>query len=317
MTEKRDPRKTFGLALTECAQENERVLALSGDSSSGSGLTPFRERFPDRHLEFGIMEQGILGFASGLATTGKIPVVAAIAPFVTARPFEMFKVDLGYMNQNVKVVGRCAGMTYNELGSTHHSLEDIAITRAIPNVAVLAPGDPVEIEKSVAAMLAHDGPVYMRIGKPAMPVIHTADYRFEIGKAEVLKDGSDVSVIASGTTLPAALEACRALERRGVNARLVNMHTIKPIDVEAIVEAADKTGGIVTVEEGFTYGGLGSAVAEVCAKHRPTRIRMIGVDDTFAGSGPYDELIGLYGLQPNQIADTTVKFLEETQRQSV
>lgn len=311
MSEKQDPRKTFGLALTECAARNDRILALSGDSSSGSGLTPFRDAFPERHLEFGIMEQGILGFASGLATTGKIPVVAAIAPFVTARPFEMFKVDLGYMRQNVKIVGRCAGMTYSDLGGTHQSLEDVAIIRTIPNVTVIAPGDPVEIRRAVEAMVDHEGPVYLRIGKPAMPVIHAEDYEFTIGKADTLRQGGDVTVIAAGTALSVAYEACALLEKSGVSARLINMHTIKPIDAEAIVQAADETEKIVTVEEGFVNGGLGGAVAEVCAKHRPTLIKMIGVEDTFASNGPYDELIGLYGLQPAQIADSVREFLDQ------
>lgn len=308
-TDTRDPRKKFGLALVECAEKNPIVVALSADSSSGSGMTPFREKFPERHIEFGIMEQGILGFASGLATTGKIPVIAAIAPFVSARPFEMFKVDLGYMRQNVKVVGRCAGISYSDLGGTHQSLEDVAILRTIPNVTVLCPGDPIEITKAVSAMLDHDGPVYMRIGKQEMPLLYDDTYDYKIGKADILKSGNDVTIISNGTVLSKAKEACETLAKRGISARLLNMHTVKPIDIEAIKKAAEETGKIVTVEEHFLFGGLGSAVAEVCAAHCPVPVKMIGVDDIFASNGPYEELLGLYGLQGEQIADTVESFI--------
>jgi transketolase len=172
MDDLRDPRKTFGDALVDAAEKNQNIVAISADSSSGSGMTPFHERFPERHIEFGIMEQGIMGFSAGLATTGKIPFVVAIAPFVTARPFEMFRNDLGYMRQNVKVVGRCAGLTYSDLGATHQSLDDIAIIRTIPGVTVLNPGDPVDIIKAVHAAAAHVGPVYIKLGSPKMPVLH-------------------------------------------------------------------------------------------------------------------------------------------------
>ena len=185
MEEFKDPRKTFGEALMEAAQINSKIVALSADSSSGSGMTPFKEQFPERHFEFGIMEQGIMGFASGLATTGKIPFFAAIAPFVTARPFEMFRNDLGYMRQNVKVVGRSAGLTYSDLGATHQSLDDIAIVRTIPGVTVINPGDPVEIVKAVHAAAEHIGPVYIKIGSPKMPVLMDENYPFQIGKGVV------------------------------------------------------------------------------------------------------------------------------------
>ena len=311
MAEKRDPRKTFGLALTEAGGKNERVVAISSDSSSGSGMSPFKEKYPGRHVEFGIMEQGILGFASGMATTGKIPVVAAIAPFMTARPFEMFKVDLGYMNQNVKIVGRCSGMTYSDLGGTHQSLEDIAIIRTIPNVTIINPGDPVEIEKSVAAMVEHEGPVYMRIGNAAMPDLHSPDYEYKLGKADVMKEGGDVAVIATGTMLQRAYEAAEILEAKGISVRLINMHTLKPADREAVVKAAEEIGRIVTVEEHFLAGGLGSIVAEICAAEKPVPVKMIGINDTFVSNGPYEPLLGMYGLLGDQIAVTVEEFLSE------
>jgi transketolase len=201
-------------------------------------------------------------------------------------------------------------MTYSDLGGTHQSLEDNAILRTIPNVTIINPGDPVEIEKAVIAMVEYDGPVYLRIGSPAMPVIHDGNYEFTIGKAETLKAGNDVTVIAAGTTLVNAYDACEVLEKEGITARLINLHTIKPIDVDTIVRAAEETGKIVTVEEGFLNGGLGGAVAEVCAKHRPTPIKMIGIDDEFVSNGPYEGLIGMYGLQSEQIAATVRAFLK-------
>ena len=194
INELKDPRKTFGEAVIEAALENPNIVVLSADSSSGSGLGDFPAKFPDRHFEFGIMEQGVIGYACGLATTGKIPVFAAIAPFVTARPYEMFRNDLGYMNQNVKVVGRCAGLTYDQLGSTHHSIDDVAIIRTIPGVTIINPGDPVTIRKAVHAMIKHVGPCYMKIGNPKMPVLYPEDVDFRLGKGIVIKDGRDVAL---------------------------------------------------------------------------------------------------------------------------
>ena len=309
MSEARDPRKTFGEALVEAGEIHPDIIAISADSSSGSGLTPFRERFPERHLEFGIMEQGIIGYASGLATTGKIPFVVAIAPFVTARPFEMFRNDIGYMRQNVKVVGRCAGLTYSDLGATHQSLDDNAIIRTIPGVTVINPGDPVEIKKAVHAAAEHRGPVYMKIGSPPMPILLDDGYHFEIGKGVVMKDGDDVTIIGTGTVLSKAYEAALILQKEGVHARLLNIHTVKPIDRALIVKAARETGKIVTVEEHYLIGGLGSAVAEVLSCEYPVPVKMIGVDDQFASNGPYEELLGLYGLQAAQIAETTKAFI--------
>ena len=309
MTDLRDPRKTFGAALVEVAEKNNRVVALSADSSSGSGMSPFHERFPERHFEFGIMEQGIVGISAGMASTGKIPFFVAIAPFVTSRPFEMVRNDLGYMRQNVKVVGRCAGMTYSDLGATHQSLEDIAIIRTIPGFTVVNPGCPVEINKAVHAITDHSGPVYMKLGGPKMPVLFDEDYVFELGKGVTMKEGNDVTLVGTGTVLSKAYEAAAILERQGISVRLINIHTIKPLDKELLIQAARETGAIVTVEEHYIAGGLGSAIAETLAEVCPVRIKMIGVDDQFASNGPYEELLALYGLQPDQIAETVKAFL--------
>ena len=305
----KDPRVTFGEAVVEAAMENQNVIVLSADSSSGSGLSDFLKKFPERHLEFGIMEQGVMGFASGLATTGKIPVFAAIAPFVTARPFEMFRNDLGYMNQNVKVVGRCVGLTYDTLGSTHHSIDDVAIIRTIPGVTILNPGDPVTIKKAVHAMIEHKGPCYLKIGSPKMPELYPEDVEFKIGKGIVIQDGTDVALIATGTVLSKAVAATKLLEEAGVSVRLIDMHTLKPIDRELVLASAKEIGKIVTVEEHFVAGGLGSIIAEVCSQECPAKMKMIGIGDFYASNGPYEELIGKYGLQPDQIKETVIQFL--------
>ena len=310
INELKDPRKTFGEAIIEAAAINPNIVVLSADSSSGSGLGDFPKKFPDRHFEFGIMEQGVIGFASGLATTGKIPVFAAIAPFVTARPFEMFRNDLGYMNQNVKVVGRCASLTYDQLGSTHHSIDDVAIIRTIPGVTIINPGDPVTIRKAVHAMIKHVGPCYMKIGSPQMPVLYEEDVDFHLGKGIVIQNGSDVSLIGTGTVLSKAVAAARLLEDSGISVRLIDIHTIKPLDRELILSAARETGKIVTVEEHFITGGLGSAIAEICSQECPVKMKMIGIGDQYASNGPYEELLGKYGLQPDQIKETVIKFLK-------
>lgn len=310
INELKDPRKTFGEAVVEAAEINPDVVVLSADSSSGSGMGDFRKKFPDRHFEFGIMEQGVTGFASGLATTGKIPVFAAIAPFVTARNFEMFRNDLGYMNQNVKIVGRSAGLTYDQLGSTHHSIDDVAIIRTIPGVTVINPGDPVTIKKAVHAMIKHVGPCYMKIGSPAMPVLYEEDVDFTLGKGIVIKEGHDVALIGTGTVLSKAVAASKLLEEAGVSVRLIDMHTIKPLDRDLVLSAARDIGKIVTVEEHFVTGGLGSAIAELCSQEYPVQIKMIGIGDNFASNGPYEELLGKYGFQPDQIRDTVITFLK-------
>ncbi len=309
MDELRDPRQTFGQALVEAARNNPRIVALSADSSSGSGMTPFKEEFPGRHFEFGIMEQGIMGFAAGLATTGKIPFFAAIAPFVTARPFEMFRNDLGYMRQNVKVVGRSAGLTYSDLGATHQSLDDIAIIRTIPGVTVINPGDPIDIVKAVHAAAEHRGPVYIKIGAPKMPVLMDPSYAFQIGKGVVMEEGRDIAIIATGTLLSKAVAATKILQSKGFRPRLINMHTIKPLDRELVLKAAAETGKIVTVEEGYLAGGLGSCIAELLAVEHPVPMKMMGVDDQYAETGPYEDLLALLGLQGEQIAESVERFL--------
>ncbi len=309
--EYKDPRKTFGSAVSKYAENHEEVVILSADSGGSSGFKEFGKAHPKRYFEFGIMEQCVTGVASGLATTGKIPVFCAIAPFVTCRNFEMFRNDLGYMDQNVKIVGRNGGMTYSDLGATHHSLEDFAIMSMIPGVTVLSPQSPSEIEAASIAMLKHKGPVYMRIGNPKIPELWEDQEEFVIGKGRVIKDGKDLTIISTGSTTGASIKAVEILEDKGISVRLIGMPTITPIDKDIIIESAKKTGKIMTVEEHYVYGGLGSAVATVVAENYPVPVKLHGIPKQYATSGPYEELLEYYKLDSDGIAKTALQFLSK------
>lgn len=308
MKEKWDPRKTFGAAVSEVAEENERIVVLSADSGGSSGFKEFAKRHPERYYEFGIMEQTVTGIAAGMATVGKIPVFCAIAPFVTCRNYEMFRNDLGYMHQNVKIVGRNGGFTYSDLGATHHSLEDFAIIKMIPGVVVLCPQDPGEIRAASKAMLEYEGPVYMRIGNPAMEELWP-EQKFEIGKGSVLKNGSDLAIITTGTATRNVLEAAEILEKKGYSVMVIGMPTIQPVDREIIQMAAEKTGRIMTVEEHYIGGGLGSSVADVCAQYCPVKIKIHGVKKEYAVSGSYEKLLQYYELDVDGIVKNAEDFL--------
>ncbi|MDR1236734.1 MAG: transketolase family protein [Propionibacteriaceae bacterium] len=296
----RDPRKTFGAAVSAIASEDPRIVILSADSGKSSGFTQFAAEFPERYFELGIMEQGVVGVASGLATTGKIPVFCAIAPFTTARPFEMVRNDVGYMRQNVKIVGRNAGISYSDLGATHHSLEDFAIMRMIPGMTIIAPQDPSEIETAAAAMLAHDGPVYLRIGNDPIPELFEPT-PFTIGKARTAREGSDLTIVATGNLTRAALEAAELLSAQGVSAEVIGMPTVWPIDAATLRASAAKTGRVFTVEEHYVVGGLGTIVQEVLSG-QPIPVTKLGIPHEYATSGPYMEILAHYGLDANGIA---------------
>jgi transketolase len=305
--ELRDPRKEFGNAVFEAAKKNPAVIALSADSGGSSGLGEFIKTFPGRYYEFGIMEQGVVGIAAGLATTGKIPVFCAIAPFVTSRPYEMLRNDLGYMRQNVKIVGRNGGITYSDLGSTHHSLEDFAIMGMIPGMTVLAPQDPNEIKNAVSAMVEHKGPVYMRIGNEPIPVF-TEDKPFVIGKGSMLREGADLTIISTGSFTGTVLEAAALLHVQGIDTRVIGMPTISPIDEDIIIAAAEDTGRLITVEEHYIPGGLGSMVCGVCTKKCPVPVKMLGIPKNYAPTGPYKEILAYYGLDAQGIAKSALEF---------
>lgn len=295
-----DPRITFGQAVADAAALDPKVVVLSADSGGSSGLGGFARSHPERYLEFGIQEHGVTGVASGLATCGYIPVFCAIAPFVTCRNFEAFRNDLGYMRQNVKIVGRNGGFTYSDLGATHHSLEDYALMRMIPGVTVLAPQDPAEIRGAVTAMLAHEGPVYMRIGSEPLPEIFPDD-SFVIGRAKRLRSGNDLTVVSTGYVTPRVLEAVDQVGAE-VDVDLLGLGTVWPLDAEAILDSALRTSRVLTVEEHYLPGGLGSAVCELLAGVPGVVVDRVAVPHDYVPSGRYDELSARFSLDPEGIA---------------
>jgi transketolase len=309
-----DCRNAFAQTLEEVAREDPRVVALCNDSLSSAKLTRLAEVFPDRVFNVGIAEQNMVGMASGMANGGKIPFVAAAACFLTGRALEQIKADVAYTHTNVKLCGVSPGLAYGPLGGTHHSIEDLAWLRAIANMTLIVPADPLETEQAVRAAAAFVGPVYLRISRMDVPMVHAADYRFEIGKASSLRDGNDVTLIACGTLVARALEAAALLEARGIEARVLNMATVKPIDREAIIAAAVETGGIVTAEEHTIYGGFGSAVAEVVVASHPVPMRILGVPGVFAPTGSPEFLFEHFGLTPRGIHDAALELIEARAR---
>lgn len=306
-----DPRVEFGKAVTEEARKNQDVVVFSADSGKSSGFGTFMKEFPERYFECGIMEQGVVGMAAGMSTAGKIPVFCAIAPFVTARPYEMVRNDLGYMRQNVKIVGRNCGITYSDLGATHQSLDDFAIMRMIPGMTVLAPQDPTEIRQAVKAMLAHQGPVYMRIGNPKIPELFEEE-PFEIGKGRVLYDGKDITILSTGSATMDAVEAVKQLQEKGISAGLIGMPTVWPIDRELVLEAAEKTKKILTVEEHYVDGGFGSIITETLSELPGIAVRRLGMPKEYAITcGDYRKLIQHYHLDSAGIAASAEEFLSK------
>lgn len=289
-----DCRKAFADTLLELAEADPRVVAVCNDSVSSSNLTGFRERFPRRLFNVGIAEQNMVGVSAGLANGGKIPFTCGASCFLTGRAMEQVKVDCGYANANVKLCGMASGMAYGQLGPTHHSIEDIAWTRAIGNLTVIAPADPAETAALTRAAYEMDGPVFLRISRMGVPAVHAPGQAFRIGKAIRLREGKDLTIIAYGTLVSRALDAAKLLEAEGIHARVVNMATIKPLDVDEILAAAEETGRIVTAEES-TVGGLGGAVAEVVVAHRPVPMRMLAVP-SFAPTGSPEFLHDHFGL---------------------
>ena len=302
-----DPRKVFGKAVSDLAKDDERIVLLSADSGKSSGFGEFMKEVPELYFEFGIMEQGVLGVAAGFATTGKIPVFCAIAPFVTARPYEMFRNDLGYMRQNAKIVGRNGGISYSDLGATHHSLDDFGLMRLIPGVTILCPQDPNEIRSSVKAMIEHDGPVYMRIGNPKIPNLFEQE-EFVIGKGRKICEGDSVTLISTGVVTAAAMDAAKLLEKQGISVDLIGLPTVYPLDEDMILASAKKTGKVVTAEEHYQYGGMGTMVSDLLAEKLPTPVLKLAIPNAYATSGPYDEVLSYYGLDAEGITKSVAAF---------
>lgn len=309
MTKKIATREAYGEALMEVGEKNSNVVVLDADLSKSTKTAGFGKKFPDRFFNMGISEQNMMGTAAGLATTGKIPFVSTFAMFATGRAFEIIRNSIGYTNLNVKICATHAGLTVGEDGASHQALEDIACMRVIPNMTVIVPADAIEAKAAIHAITEMVGPAYVRLGRAGVPIInHEGSYRFEIGKGALLKEGKDATIIATGIMVSEALEASRILEEKGLSVRVINIHTIKPIDKEIIIKAAKETGAIVTVEEHNVIGGLGSAVAEVVVEGQPVAMKRIGTLDTFGESGKPDELLIKYGLTKEEI----VKAVEET-----
>ena len=265
--------------------------------------------YPVRLVNVGIAEQNMIGVGAGLANGGLIPFVCGASPFLTGRGLEQIKADLAYSNQNVKLCGMSSGMAYGELGPTHHSIEDIAWLRAIANMTVIVPADPVETAQAVEVAANTQGPMFIRVSRLPVPIVHPSDYRFQIGKAVLLREGNDVTLIAIGVLVVRALEAAELLAKQGVQARVLNMSTVRPLDREAIIAAATETGGIVTAEEHTVHGGLGSAVAEVVVENRPVPMRILGVPGVFAPTGSAEWLLEHFGLTATGICDAALKLV--------
>ena len=304
-------RESYGNALVELGQENPNVVVLDADLAAATKTGMFKKAFPERHIDCGIAECNMIGIAAGLAAAGMTPFASSFAMFAAGRAFEQVRNSVGYPHLNVKIGATHAGISVGEDGATHQCNEDIALMRTIPGMVVINPADDVEARAAVRAAYEHQGPVYMRFGRLAVPVINDRpDYKFELGKGVVLREGKDLTIIATGLPVSNCLEAAEKLAADGINAKVINIHTIKPLDEELVVAAAKETGKVVTVEEHSVIGGLGSAVCDVVAEKAPAKVMKIGVNDTFGESGPAVELIKKYGLDADSIYAKVKAFVK-------
>lgn len=303
-------REAYGKALAKLGAENMDIVVLDADLSKSTQTAFFAKEFPDRFFDVGVAEQNLIGTAAGLAAAGKIPFASSFAMFATGRAFEQIRNSIAYPSLNVKIAATHAGISVGEDGASHQSIEDIAIMRVLPNMTVLVPADATETEQAIRAAVNIKGPVYIRLGRLALPVLFDESYKFEVGKAHTVREGSDVTVIACGLMVGPAVEAADQLAGENIKVRVINMGTVKPIDREAIVNAAAETGAIVTAEEHNIIGGLGSAVAEVLAQTVPVVQEMVGIKDTFGESGPPAELLEKYGLTAKEVAAAVKRAIE-------
>ncbi len=302
-------RESYGKALVELGKEHDDFVVLDADLSGATKTGIFKKEFPERHINCGIAEGNMMSVAAGIATTGKVAYASSFAMFASGRAFEQVRNSIGYPHLNVKIGATHAGISVGEDGATHQCNEDIALMRTIPGMVVINPADDVEARAAVKAAYEHEGPVYMRFGRLAIPVINDReDYKFEIGKGVVLREGKDITLIATGLEVAETLEAADKLAADGIDAKVINIHTIKPIDEALIVAAAKETGKVVTIEEHSVIGGLGSAVCDVLSEQAPTRVMKIGVNDVFGESGPAKELLKKYGLDAESIYKKVKEF---------
>ena len=303
-------RESYGRTLAELGKEHEDFLVLDADLAGSTKTAVFRKAFPERHINCGIAEQNMVGVAAGIAATGRVAFASSFAMFAAGRAYEQIRNSVGYPQLNVKIAATHGGISVGEDGATHQCNEDFALMRTIPGMVVMVPSDDVEAEAMVRAAYAHKGPVYMRFSRLATPVFNNPEtYKFEIGKAITMREGKDVAIIAAGLPLASAMEAAEKLAAEGIEARVIDMHTIKPLDEAAVLRAAKEIGKIVTVEEHSVIGGLGSAVAEVLAEQCPAKLKRVGVYDRYTESGPAEALIHHYGLDGEGVYSAVKAFL--------
>ena len=297
-------RDSYGAALSELGAQYENLVVLDADLAGATKTGVFLKAFPERHFDCGIAEANMVCVAAGMSTTGLVPFASTFAMFAAGRAFEQIRNSIGYPNLNVKIGATHGGISVGEDGASHQCCEDFALMRSIPGMVVMSPADDVEAKAMVRAAYLHQGPVYMRFGRAAVPVIHGADFTFEIGKGEILRDGSDVAIIANGLLVAEAITAAEELAEQGINAMVINMATIKPLDEELVLAAAKKCGKIITCEEHSIIGGLGEAVSSFLAENCPTLVKRIGVNDEFGHSGPAGALLKQFGLCAENIVAT-------------
>lgn len=297
-------------ALIEAAKSDRDVVVLTSDSRGSASLASFAKEFPEQFVEIGIAEQNLVGVASGLAASGKKVYAASPACFLTMRSIEQVKMDVAYSNTNVKLIGISGGVSYGALGMSHHSIQDIAVMRSIPNMRIILPADRFETRKMMQELLKDSSPAYIRVGRNPVPDVYEGDYGFQIGKAVTIRQGFDVSIIAAGETAKVAVDAAYELEKAGVSCRVINMHTIKPLDEGCIMKAAMETGHIITVEEHSIYGGLGAAVAEAVVQNYPVPVKILGIADEPSIAGKSSEVFEHYGLSVSNIRKTALEMLK-------
>jgi len=309
-TDKKDTRSGFGAGLLEAGKQNENVVALCADLAGSLKMNAFMDKFPDRYYSVGVAEANMMGIAAGLTIGGKIPFTGTFANFSTGRVYDTIRQTIAYSNKNVKICASHAGVTLGEDGATHQILEDIGMMRMLPNMTVINPCDFNQTKAATLAIVEYIGPVYLRFGRPEWPIFTKEDQKFEIGKAVNFIEGNDVSIFATGHMVWQAIEAEAMLEEKGISAEVINIHTIKPLDEDAILNSAGKTGCVVSAEEHQKNGGLGDSIAQTLARHLPTPMEMVAVNDSFGESGKPLELLKKYGLTPEDIVEAVMKVLE-------
>lgn len=305
-------RESYGNALKELAAEGaDNLVVLDADLSAATKTGIFKKAFPERHINCGIAESNMMCVAAGLSTMGLVPFASSFAMFASGRAFEQIRNSIGYPHLNVKIGATHAGISVGEDGASHQCCEDFALMRSIPGMTVICPADDVEAKQAVKAAYALDGPVYLRFGRLAVPVFHSDDYKFEIGKGEVITEGTDVTIIANGLMVAEAIEAEKLLKADGISAEIINIATIKPLDKELVVNSAKKTGKVITVEEHSIIGGLGEAVCAALSEECPTPVKRIGVNDEFGHSGPAKDLLKQFGLSAENIYNVAKEFIKQ------